>query len=656
MLLVVQMDSVLEARAQTKQLHYGDFVCDVYGSKDLAPKVLENDRTKLAYDFNVTELSAGQYVAVFHAEPYNKAAGCAGDSVAVRYASSPDGSFGSRSGSSGDYVITRTENPSRHMSSDDCGDVTGGGNPILIKRSGEEPSWTLFYLSVSDYAEGVEANTGRWRHYLMVSHPTDVNNMTSAPWYALARNASRQDYWHYFAGPPVYQRYQPWPARVQSTGALLQSAHEAPDDYSTQGLIGSMSYNANRDRIHYFYLDISGGQQVTFRQDMIGTREVNWWGDRQQIRGDWIEASFHQGRQRWAVFSNCHDQNAGGVDVCLQFTPNADVNSINTLPRADQTIHGLGLAPHFNDQLTGGVMEQFGVLRNAFGQVPGDDFRVYVAERDAGGPANGLYGMDVYSVRLNCHCAPQCEGRSCGDDGCGGSCGQCQGGSMCNDVGQCINTGCESECGGLSCGPDPRCGVSCGVCDGQEECRQGNCECSFERCGENCCAADEVCAQGACCRPNCEGRTCGDDGCGGSCGTCQGGSHCQEGLCIVDGCEPQCEDRECGLDPVCRVSCGTCGATETCDLNGLCMLSDDGYAGTDGEFSGDGGGAEPYAVDQAGIPGLPAHGDDEPIQYSESGSSSCNQDTRFKSHFDLIFALFICGLAFLRRVDLESKE
>jgi hypothetical protein len=41
------------------------------------------------------------------------------------------------------------------------------------------------------------------------------------------------------------------------------------------------------------------------------------------------------------------------------------------------------------------------------------------------------------------------------------------------------------------------------------------------------------------CLPDCTGRECGDDGCGGSCGTCPPGMHCEDGTCVcdVDYCE-----------------------------------------------------------------------------------------------------------------------
>ena len=84
------------------------------------------------------------------------------------------------------------------------------------------------------------------------------------------------------------------------------------------------------------------------------------------------------------------------------------------------------------------------------------------------------------------------------------------------------------------------------------------------------CASDKIkseiyvcpngCEEGACiktCVPNCAGKECGDDGCGGSCGTCLINEECQESQCIfisncgnnicelgetVENCPEDCED------------------------------------------------------------------------------------------------------------------
>ena len=42
-------------------------------------------------------------------------------------------------------------------------------------------------------------------------------------------------------------------------------------------------------------------------------------------------------------------------------------------------------------------------------------------------------------------CTPDCEGKECGADGCGGSCGECEVGMECDDYGQCLDVGSEHE-------------------------------------------------------------------------------------------------------------------------------------------------------------------------------------------------------------------
>ena len=58
----------------------------------------------------------------------------------------------------------------------------------------------------------------------------------------------------------------------------------------------------------------------------------------------------------------------------------------------------------------------------------------------------------------------------------------------------------------------------------------------------DCSAAGQYCADGACidCQPECEGKTCGPDGCGGECGQCEPGQVCINGICPPPGME--CDD------------------------------------------------------------------------------------------------------------------
>jgi len=141
-----------------------------------------------------------------------------------------------------------------------------------------------------------------------------------------------------------------------------------------------------------------------------------------------------------------------------------------------------------------------------------------------------------------CACTPQCSGKNCGSDGCGGTCGTCTSGQTCSLSSQC---GCAPQCAGKRCGPDA-CGGSCGMCAS----------------GESCSAA------GACvCVPSCSGRLCGSDGCGGSCGACPTEQFCKAGACAV-GIDP-CAGRQCGSDGA-GGDCGSCPTDFVCTGSGTC--------------------------------------------------------------------------------------
>lgn len=80
------------------------------------------------------------------------------------------------------------------------------------------------------------------------------------------------------------------------------------------------------------------------------------------------------------------------------------------------------------------------------------------------------------------------------------------------------------------------------------------------------------------CTPYCDHKECGDDGCGGRCGTCFFGE-CSDGTCT---CIPDCTDRKCG-DDGCGETCGTCGYGECIDGQCECEPDcDDHLCGNDG--------------------------------------------------------------------------
>ena len=128
-------------------------------------------------------------------------------------------------------------------------------------------------------------------------------------------------------------------------------------------------------------------------------------------------------------------------------------------------------------------------------------------------------------------------------------------GNGCSVGGTCTPGTCPS---GNVCGPDT-CGNANG-CKGSNACHAGySCDLGY---GSS--------TYGKCvCTPNCNGKNCGSDGCGGSCGTCVDSGICASGTCA---CKPNCSTTgaKCGYDG-CGGSCGICASPQTCNASGQCV-------------------------------------------------------------------------------------
>ncbi len=75
------------------------------------------------------------------------------------------------------------------------------------------------------------------------------------------------------------------------------------------------------------------------------------------------------------------------------------------------------------------------------------------------------------------------------------------------------------------------------------------------------------------CTPDCDGKNCGADGCGGICGSCAAGEFCDDTQNCAP-CVPDCENKECG-DDTCGGICGTgCADGEVCDAARQCVPYD----------------------------------------------------------------------------------
>ena len=181
-------------------------------------------------------------------------------------------------------------------------------------------------------------------------------------------------------------------------------------------------------------------------------------------------------------------------------------------------------------------------------------------------------------------CVPDCEGKECGNDGCGGNCGTCPAvAPICGDNGKCA-VECIPDCTDKECGDDGCGGGPCGECpEVAPYCVEFKCamecdqQCDGKECGDDGCGGDcgpcpdgtPDCVDGICtflCEPECGDKECGDDGCGGDCGQCDCGETCTNGMCQWVGCG----DKMCGEDG-CGDSCGLCPAGATCTDSGYCV-------------------------------------------------------------------------------------
>ncbi len=116
-------------------------------------------------------------------------------------------------------------------------------------------------------------------------------------------------------------------------------------------------------------------------------------------------------------------------------------------------------------------------------------------------------------------CTPACNGKECGNDGCGGTCGACPAAApTCSAAAKCV-TSCAPACSGKECGDDG-CGGTCGTCpDAAAICDPGTFKCKSTTC-----------------KPSCAANSCGNDGCGGTC-KCASGSVCAGTTCVAP-CSP----------------------------------------------------------------------------------------------------------------------
>jgi hypothetical protein len=152
-----------------------------------------------------------------------------------------------------------------------------------------------------------------------------------------------------------------------------------------------------------------------------------------------------------------------------------------------------------------------------------------------------------------------CGTKTC--DAAGGDCNLCEPGQK-----TCDST---SPSGVLTCNATGQ-GYDQSTCSGTMRCAgAGQC---VECIADADCGTGKQCRNSKCaCMPQCTGKQCGPDGCGGTCGSaCGFGTMCDStGTCV---CAPSCFAKNCGSDG-CNGSCGTCSAGQGCNAFGTCATS-----------------------------------------------------------------------------------
>lgn len=164
----------------------------------------------------------------------------------------------------------------------------------------------------------------------------------------------------------------------------------------------------------------------------------------------------------------CYNGSLGtySPDVVYSYTPPADLTLSITLSGYSNK-PAFYLASNCGDIKNSCLVGQLGYgqkpLGPAFAAVKKGQTVYLVVDADDNG---GDYVLDVAT------CAPDCNGKQCGSDGCGGVCGYCPKLSAfeCSNIGTCV---CVPNCYSKKCGSNG-CGGTCGTCAADLECDDGN--------------------------------------------------------------------------------------------------------------------------------------------------------------------------------------
>ncbi len=123
----------------------------------------------------------------------------------------------------------------------------------------------------------------------------------------------------------------------------------------------------------------------------------------------------------------------GSNDVVYSFTPNkTDLYEIAVEADFDTTIY---IGTNCNDMAATCIEAADEPISGEWISIWLTEGQTYFIVVDGYGNLSSPSGL--YTFSLAPACIPACEGKNCGDDGCGGVCGECAKGNVCNDEGIC---------------------------------------------------------------------------------------------------------------------------------------------------------------------------------------------------------------------------
>jgi hypothetical protein len=153
------------------------------------------------------------------------------------------------------------------------------------------------------------------------------------------------------------------------------------------------------------------------------------------------------------------------------------------------------------------------------------------------GACSAAIGEDCTTCPADCKCgcgetcsagkcaSTKCQDKECGSDGCGGTCGTCAipPGATCATNVTCQNSKCAWTIQPYFCLVGNVC-VPSGTVNPDNPCLKclpNKAQVGWSALDDGtACYGGNTCHAGVCCKYSCTGKECGDDGCGGSCGTC----------------------------------------------------------------------------------------------------------------------------------------